>query len=226
MPTKNFFRVLSQKIHNYSQHRMVIYICVLTNDMHAADAKLQLRDSIAQRMQRLTDAQKAAESRTLCRELLPHIPKGSTVCAYEPMKSEADIRMLLNELLLRGDSVYLPCFENNRLVYRKAEDFSTLRKGTLGVLEPTQDAAQLQEETATVILVPGRAFDYEGNRMGRGNGGYDRWIATHRKAHPETVFIGVAFECQIVGSVPTEAHDEPMDAIVTARGYKKVSQKR
>ncbi|PIQ76045.1 5-formyltetrahydrofolate cyclo-ligase [Candidatus Peregrinibacteria bacterium CG10_big_fil_rev_8_21_14_0_10_49_24] len=188
--------------------------------MHDADAKAQLRDSITQRMQRLTDAQKAAESRTLCRELLPHIPKGSTVCAYYPMKSEADIRMLLDELLLRGDNVFLPCFENNRLIFRKIEDFADLHKGALGVLEPKQNAKELEKETADIILVPGRAFDYAGNRMGRGNGGYDRWIAKHRKAHANTKCIGVALECQIVGSVPTESHDEPMDAIVTARGYK------
>lgn len=191
--------------------------------MHISDEKEQLRASIDERLQRQAGSSKEAEGRTLCRELLPHIPKGSTVCAYYPMKTEVDIRMLLEELLLRGDNVFLPCFEDNRLVFRKAEDLSTLRKGALGVLEPIQSAEKLSEEDADIILVPGRAFDYAGNRMGRGNGGYDRWIAKQRTKYPHILFVGVAFECQIVGQVPTEPHDEPMDAIVTARGYKEVA---
>lgn len=185
--------------------------------MSVTDEKTTLRHSIQERIAHLSEKEKDAESRTLCRQILPHIPKGSVVCAYYPMKSEVDILMLLEELLLRGDRVYLPCFEKGTLVFRQAEDFSHLHKGSLGVLEPTQNAPELTEG-ADFVLVPGRAFDPKGNRMGRGNGGYDKWIHTQRKDHPETRFIGVSLECQLVNSVPIEAHDEPVDAVSTARG--------
>jgi 5-formyltetrahydrofolate cyclo-ligase len=134
------------------------------------------------------------------------------------MKSEADIHLLLEELLLRGDTVFLPCFENSTLIFRQVLDFDHLRKGALGVLEPTQDEPVLTSGEGDIVLVPGRAFDRTGNRMGRGNGGYDKWIRKQRKMNPETLFVGIALECQLVGSVPTEPHDEPIDAIATARG--------
>jgi len=186
--------------------------------MHVSDEKESLRHSVQERIAHLSEKEKSAEGRTLCRHLLTHIPKGSTVCAYYPMKSEADIHLLLEELLLRGDTVFLPCFENSTLIFRQVLDFDHLRKGALGVLEPTQDEPVLTSGEGDIVLVPGRAFDRTGNRMGRGNGGYDKWIRKQRKMNPETLFVGIALECQLVGSVPTEPHDEPIDAIATARG--------
>ncbi|MFA7682254.1 MAG: 5-formyltetrahydrofolate cyclo-ligase, partial [Candidatus Peribacteraceae bacterium] len=67
-------------------------------------------------------------------------------------------------------------------------------------------------------LIPGRAFDRDGNRLGRGNGSYDHWIREQRTANPQTKIWGIAFECQIVPIVPTEEHDERVDALITARG--------
>lgn len=185
--------------------------------MHISDEKAALRRSIQERITHLSEKEKSAESRTLCRQTLPHIPRESTVCAYYPMQSEADIRPLLQELLLRGNRVFLPCFEEGTLVFRQAENYEHLHRGALGVMEPPQNAAELTEG-ADIVLVPGCAFDREGNRMGRGNGGYDRWIRKQRRAYPHTRFIGVALECQMVNSVPMEEHDEPVDAIATTRG--------
>ena len=192
--------------------------------MHASDEKSFLRHSIEERLTHLSVREKDAESRSLCHQLLPHIPAESLVCAYYPMNSEADIRPLLEELLHRRDRVYLPCFENGTLVFRKFENQEHVRKGMLGVMEPQKHAPELIEKP-DIVLVPGRAFDRKGNRMGRGNGGYDRWIRKQRKEHPGTRFIGVALECQLVDAVPMDAHDEPVDAVVTARGLVETNRK-
>lgn len=66
---------------------------------------------------------------------------------------------------------------------------------------------------AGVILVPGLAGDVAGMRMGRGAGYYDRSLAhaTGRTAlllHPG----------EVLDAVPHDAHDLPVDAVLTADG--------
>jgi len=63
----------------------------------------------------------------------------------------------------------------------------------------------------TLVLVPGVAFDAEGGRLGRGGGAWDRALADSRGA----VIFGVGYEMQVVERVPREAHDRPMQALVT-----------
>lgn len=63
-----------------------------------------------------------------------------------------------------------------------------------------------------VIVVPGTAFTPGGARIGQGGGWYDRFLLG-RAEH--AVLIGIAFAEQIVESLPIEAHDVPLDMVVT-----------
>jgi 5-formyltetrahydrofolate cyclo-ligase len=65
-----------------------------------------------------------------------------------------------------------------------------------------------------VVLVPGLAFGERGGRLGRGGGHYDRFLREARR-HGSIAAIAMAFELQMVAEVPREAHDEPVDVIVT-----------
>ena len=66
-----------------------------------------------------------------------------------------------------------------------------------------------------VILVPGLAFTRRGQRLGRGGAYYDRYLAS---MPAKTLKIGVCFDCQIVATLPTEPHDQTVDAVVTETG--------
>jgi len=63
-----------------------------------------------------------------------------------------------------------------------------------------------------LVIVPGVAFDRKGHRLGFGAGYYDRFLP---KLRPGVKKIAVAFEVQLVDSVPAEEHDIRMDAILT-----------
>lgn len=63
-----------------------------------------------------------------------------------------------------------------------------------------------------LILVPGFAFTADGFRLGRGGGFYDRLLA---KLQPHTHTIGVCFATQLVTALPTEAHDQRVQRVVT-----------
>ncbi len=59
-------------------------------------------------------------------------------------------------------------------------------------------------------VVPGIAFDENGNRLGYGGGYYDRALSQNEKP-----VLGLAFETQLVAQLPAESTDVPVDMIVT-----------
>lgn len=61
-----------------------------------------------------------------------------------------------------------------------------------------------------MVLVPGLGFTAHGARIGRGAGFYDRLLAG-----TNAVRFGVGLDVQIVPQLPVEAHDLPMDYVVT-----------
>ncbi|TSC79150.1 MAG: 5-formyltetrahydrofolate cyclo-ligase [Candidatus Peregrinibacteria bacterium Gr01-1014_25] len=181
--------------------------------------KQRLQDAVRERLARLNVGDRARESRSVCRRLLDALPaESAAICAFIPIKDEVDLRPFLTAVLERGIRLYLPCFEKT-LVFRRAADLQLLAPGAFRIPEPPASADLLDPGQLDVAVVPGRAFDNAGNRLGRGNGGYDRWIRAQRAANPQTRFWGVCYECQVVSHVPMEAHDERVDAIVTARGF-------
>lgn len=65
-----------------------------------------------------------------------------------------------------------------------------------------------------LVLVPAVGFDPQGVRLGRGAGFYDRALADLRTSG--TIYaVGLAFECQVVPALPSDAWDERVDGIVT-----------
>ncbi len=189
--------------------------------MHLSEQKKILRQEIRKRISDMDDGTRRAEGRTLSRVLLKKIPQGSSVCAFFPLKTEVDIQLLLHELIARGDAVYLPVYagKDKRMIYRRAKNLDDLPPGEFTIPEPPADAEELTKQRIDIVLVPGRAFDRTGNRLGRGSGGYDQWIEQYKKLHPETRFWGIALQCQMVHDVPVEAHDSVMDAVVTAQEW-------
>lgn len=91
-------------------------------------------------------------------------------------------------------------------------DRSTLRLGAFHIEEPQGD------ETADIndielIIVPGVAYDREGNRVGRGKGYYDRLLATSK-----ATTIGMAYDFQLVDEIDAEPHDIKVDFVITDKG--------
>ncbi|MEK7591438.1 MAG: 5-formyltetrahydrofolate cyclo-ligase [Patescibacteria group bacterium] len=188
--------------------------------MDPRDEKSKLRHAIRERLAAYPERQRHAESRTLCREIIKILPKGNafSVAAYFPLKDEADVRPLLEELLARGAKLYLPRFDHKNFSFRLVRDLQSLLPGALRIPEPSETAPLLDPSALEYALIPARAFSPDGHRLGRGNGGYDKWISEQRKRHPRTKMYGIALECQLFAGIPVEPHDEKVDGIITARG--------
>lgn len=186
--------------------------------MNFQEEKSCLREAIAQRIVAMSEKDRAAESRSVCRRIAEYIPENlDAVCLYVPLKTEVNITPLFSEFSKRNIPIYLPRFSANALEFRKW-DGKELAKGALNIPEPPASADLLSTKGHILVLVPGRAFDSHGGRLGRGNGGYDRWMRFYRAQNPEAELLGICFECQMVREIPMEEHDERVDAVVTARG--------
>jgi 5-formyltetrahydrofolate cyclo-ligase len=81
---------------------------------------------------------------------------------------------------------------------------------SFGIMEP-QTGQLIKPEEIDFAIIPGVAFDPKGNRLGRGKGYYDRTIPLLRNA----VKVGIAYEFQLIGSVPVSEHDVPVDLVIS-----------
>tara|TARA_A100000171_G_C2132327_1_gene147589 strand:- start:1783 stop:2385 length:603 start_codon:yes stop_codon:yes gene_type:complete len=150
------------------------------------------------------------------------------LAAYWSLPYEADTRPLLTRLLAQKGSVFLPCTRKNApLTFRKWDLDAPLIKGPFHVMEP--ESSFPEESSFTHILVPLLAFDLSGNRLGYGQGHYDRTLTSLRslkRPFPEKpLFIGFAFEVQKVDTIVTDPHDQVLDAIVTEKTFYNINLK-
>jgi 5-formyltetrahydrofolate cyclo-ligase len=141
------------------------------------------------------------------------------VAGYCAFQGEVDVTSFLRRALSRGLPVLLPRFDARAGSYVLAlvADFDRdVRPGRFGIAEPGPECPAVPPErwraADTGWLIPGVAFEPGGNRLGRGGGHYDALL---RGA--AGIRVGIAFDWQVVESLPAEPHDEPMDFVVTER---------
>ena len=95
-----------------------------------------------------------------------------------------------------------------------AKSFDDLISGMYGIQEPSPEKRiKMNPEIIDLVIVPGIAFDRQGGRLGHGKGYYDRFLQFTRAFR-----LGLAFDCQLLKTVPTESHDVPMNAILSESG--------
>ncbi len=179
-------------------------------------AKIELRQAMKERLSRMSDNDRRVESQIIVRELKKILPGSlSTIAIYSPYLDEPDLTLLMTELLEQKNIVCLPKAEMHRMTMHRILSLQEIgRHPVTNIIEPIVNRP-VDERSIRTVIVPGRAFTKEGLRLGRGNGGYDHWISDQRKRNPDTRFIGVCFDCQIVQEIPTEEHDERVDVVMT-----------
>lgn len=145
---------------------------------------------------------------------------GGTWMAFVPMSGEPDITGLLQDRLTAGGVVCLPRLDEagktmTAVAIRDLKSDTEPVPGMRSVRQARAGLPIVDPRDLDVILVPGLAFDRRGNRLGRGAGYYDRFLA---RLTPRTRIIGVCFDDQILDDVPAEAHDMKMHALLTPGG--------
>ena len=199
------------------------------------DAKAVLRDQVRARRRAHDDHARAEVEAQLAVRVgaIPEIaalvadPASGCVAAYASYGTEPGTGRLRGLLELAGVRVVLPVIRGDGGL-DFAWDTGTVDSGSVspGVPEPTGPIAAsgldgLVALACRVALVPALAVDLQGNRLGKAGGYYDRLLANlHRlDAGSRPLLVAVVHDDDVVGSVPTEAHDVAVDAVLTPSRY-------
>ena len=140
---------------------------------------------------------------------LPEYKNAKCVLLYCSNWSEVMTGGLIEKTILQKGFCVLPYVEGETLGLAKIRDVSKLVFGKFGIREPPREDI-VKPEDVDLAIIPGIAFDHEGNRLGYGHGYYDRLL---RKM--ECPAIGLAYEVQIIDEIPAEKSDIPVHKIVT-----------
>ncbi len=141
---------------------------------------------------------------------------GTIISGFLPIRSEIDARPMMAELRKMGAQLCLPAvLSKTEIIFRRFDRQGELMPAGFGTLAPPKDAPVLDPQ---IMLVPLSAFDARGHRIGYGAGHYDRAIAKLTAKGMNPRLIGLGFNCQRVERVPDEAHDVPLEAIITESG--------
>jgi 5-formyltetrahydrofolate cyclo-ligase len=177
--------------------------------------KTLLRQEVRARVGAVSEQSRNDASERAC-TLLEHQPgwhAAASVLLYAPIDTELNVWPLLENRMKAGKIVALPQFEPRTKTYLACQITDLVKDvapGRYGIREPRAGCALIPLNQLDFILVPGVAFDLHGHRLGRGEGFYDRLLATVRGTT-----CGVAFDEQIVREVPVEPHDSDVNCILT-----------
>lgn len=183
-------------------------------------AKQELRTALRLRRRvRGEDERRTADERRLSAllDLLePALAAGrlGTVACYLSRPDEPGTLQLVAWLAAHEVPVLLPVASGSAPDWARYTGPDALRTGPHDILEPTGPrvgADALAE--ADVIVCPGLAATAQGARLGQGAGWYDRAL---ERARPDAVLVLLLDDDEVLGSVPVEPHDRPVDVIVTA----------
>lgn len=179
-----------------------------------SERKRALRSELIALRARLTLAERAEKSRAIADrvEALPPFRGARTVALYAPLGTEVDGLELARRALARGMRVVFPRAlpVERRLVFARC-DPAALVKGPLGAAEPPTGAPEVPPAEIGCVVMPGVGFSLDGLRLGRGGGYYDVTL----RGMPAAPRVGVAYDVQVVPTLPREPHDAPLDALVT-----------
>ena len=186
-------------------------------------SKATIRQEARARRQRLED--RAALGRKIHKQLIAHesFQMAKRLLLYVHMSDEVQTRDAILVALKQGKEVFVPYCDGDDLRLFRLHDPDELEPGAFGILEPKPELRSHEHRHSPVdqmdlVVVPGVAFDYTGNRMGQGRGYYDRLLApiAARPLGQRPHLVGLAFECQLFDFLPCEPHDIKMDHVITA----------
>ena len=179
-------------------------------------SKTELRIAALARRDRVPVEHRDAAAQIIASHTLPvEFSQNGIVSGYSPINSEIDPLPLLTVLAARGLRLALPVVTGGEapLMFREWTIDALLKRGPLGIFQPTSEADEVEPD---VVIVPLAAFDRVGHRIGYGAGYYDRTLAALR-THRRIAVIGLAHSVQEVDRVPAEPHDVPLDCVLTER---------
>ncbi|MFH0817085.1 MAG: 5-formyltetrahydrofolate cyclo-ligase [Candidatus Micrarchaeota archaeon] len=178
--------------------------------------KAELRKVLKETLSKQPISERERKSKLVINELigLKEYSKAKTILIYVSMKEEVSTIEFITNAIVEGKCVVVPAVDKSgkSMTLHKINSLGDLEPGYKGIHEPRDKSCEVPSESIDLAVVPGLAFDSRGNRLGRGKGMFDKLF--EKAKCPK---IALAFDFQVVETVPVEGHDFPVEIIVTEK---------
>lgn len=172
----------------------------------AFKAELRTRIRVLKKQQNAEELTK--QSSSICAKVMqnPAVQAACIVMLYSALPDEVQTTELIDNLK-NTKKIILPTVVGDDIIPVALDKQTTYVTGDFNIMEPQ---GKPYNGKIDVVIVPGMAFDPNGNRLGRGKGYYDRFL----EQHPEAKRIGICYDFQYVSEIPTEPTDITMNEII------------
>ncbi|MCC9395355.1 5-formyltetrahydrofolate cyclo-ligase, partial [Enterobacter hormaechei subsp. steigerwaltii] len=186
------------------------------------EEKRALRRELRGRRSQMGRDVRAAATVKINRLLKRYIKHGRKIGVYWPMGKELRLDGFVRAAQKRGAKLYLPYIEprSRRMWFTPYPESGMEReriRGRAKLNVPQFAGRKRRVHDLNLLLVPVVGMDRLGYRLGQAGGYYDATLAA-MKYRLQAKTVGVGFACQLVGTLPREAHDLPLDGFVSEAG--------
>ena len=185
------------------------------------ELKRQLRKQIREEKKLHTANVLKEYSSTLLKQIEKH-PRfiaARTILMYHSLGDEVQTQAFI-EKWHAYKKILLPIVKGDILILRHYQGKDLMQVGAFGIEEPMGEEFTDYDEIELGII-PGVAFDRQGNRLGRGKGYYDKLLPFLHSYN-----IGICYRFQALEEIPSEPFDQSMDEVWTEEGrWNKVSER-
>lgn len=177
--------------------------------------KAALRTKFIKLREKLSPPDLSSKSSLIAKNLFSRkeFTSANVVAIYFPIKNEVSTQKIIDFLFEHKKRVVVPVVNGNNLVFSEYNKSAVLAEGSFGVFEPVEKiivpAGQID-----FFIVPGIAFDSACFRLGWGKGFYDKFLS---KPIVMGLKAGLAFDFQVVDSVPHDSFDVQLDFVVSEK---------
>lgn len=171
--------------------------------------KKELRNHIKALKKQQSKESLLSQSKMILNKLENHkdFIKAKTVMLYSSLPDEVNTHDFIDRWR-NEKKIILPTVVGDDIIPVELAQDTGFIIGDFNILEPQNE---VYDGDYDLIIVPGVAFDKDGNRIGRGKGYYDRFLSKHL----DIKRIGICFDFQLIERVPTEDNDIKMHEIIS-----------
>ena len=139
-----------------------------------------------------------------------------SIGAYYPTGSEVKTFDIIKHSIDNKKEIGLPrVIDSTKIKFFKIieDSFEKIKftKGKYGIFENSMSTISIDQ--MDLLIIPGIAFDSQGNRIGYGKGYYDRFLSSRKARY----VIGLAYETQVINESPNNDYDIPVNIIITEK---------
>ncbi len=179
-------------------------------------SKKDLRTSLKANLAALSADEIHERSRRACNLLVaqPEFERSEIVMVFLSLPTEISTAPLVLRAWQEGKRVLAPrvSWEQRRMMPVEIRSLTEDIEDTQWNLRQPLQGDPVPISMIDLVVVPGLGFDCAGNRLGRGRGFYDRFLA-HSEFTGSTCAVG--FEEQVVEAIPADPHDIRVDMLIT-----------